>query len=83
MGLGSGGSRPDGRAPAGMAPIAVGARLGAAAVASIEAARGGRSAFSLGPLLTGAAAGAYLNSRETRRLGQEVRRDLRRRALPD
>jgi hypothetical protein len=47
------------------------------------AARAGRSAFSLGPLLTGAAAGAYLNSRETRRLGQVMRRDLRRRALPD
>jgi hypothetical protein len=46
------------------------------------AGRAGRSAFSLGPLLTGAAAGAYLNSRETRRLGQDVRRDLRRRALP-
>jgi hypothetical protein len=46
------------------------------------AARAGRSAFSLGPLLTGAAAGAYLNSRETRRLGQVMRRDLRRRALP-
>jgi hypothetical protein len=46
------------------------------------AARAGRSAFSLGPLLTGAAAGAYLNSRETRRLGQDVRRDLRRKALP-
>ena len=46
------------------------------------AARAGRSAFSLAPLLTGAAAGAYLNSRETRRLGQDVRRDLRRRALP-
>jgi hypothetical protein len=46
------------------------------------AARAGRSAFSLGPLLTGAAAGAYLNSRETRRLGQDVRHDLRRRALP-
>jgi hypothetical protein len=45
------------------------------------AARAGRSAFSLAPLLTGAAAGAYLNSRETRRLGQDVRRDLRRRAL--
>ena len=44
--------------------------------------RAGRSAVSLGPLLTGAAAGAYLNSRETRRLGREVRRDLRRRALP-
>jgi hypothetical protein len=46
------------------------------------AARAGRSAFSLGPLLTGAAAGAYLNSRETRRLGEHIRRDLRRRALP-
>lgn len=46
------------------------------------AARAGRSAFALAPLLTGAAAGAYFNSRETRRLGQEIRRDLRRRALP-
>jgi hypothetical protein len=46
------------------------------------AARAGRSAFSLGPLLTGAAIGAFLNSRETRRLGHDVRRDLRRGALP-
>jgi hypothetical protein len=46
------------------------------------AARAGRSAFSLGPLLTGAAIGAFLNSRETRRLGQDIRRDLRRGALP-
>jgi hypothetical protein len=45
------------------------------------AARMGRSAFSLGPLLTGAAAGAYLNSRETRRLGRAVQRDLRRGVL--
>jgi len=45
------------------------------------AARAGRSAFSLAPLLTGAAAGAFLNSRETRRLGQDIRRDLRRRVL--
>lgn len=44
------------------------------------AARAGRSAFSLGPLLTGAAAGAILNRRETRRLGQDVRADLRRSA---
>ena len=43
------------------------------------AARAGRTAFSLGPLLTGAAAGAMLNGRETRRLGQDVRADLRRR----
>jgi hypothetical protein len=44
------------------------------------AARAGRSVFSLGPLLTGAAAGALLNRRETRRIGQDVRADLRRRA---
>jgi len=44
------------------------------------AARAGRGAFSLGPLFTGAAAGALLNSRETRRLGMDVRADLRRRA---
>ena len=42
--------------------------------------RAGRSAFSLGPLLTGAAAGAALNRRETRRLGSDVRDDLRRRS---
>ena len=45
-------------------------------------ARAGRSAVSLGPLLTGAAAGAMLNRRETRRLGQEIRDDLRRRSAP-
>jgi hypothetical protein len=43
-------------------------------------ARAGRSAASLGPLLTGAAAGALLNRRETRRLGTDVRDDLRRRS---
>ncbi|MDQ2814692.1 MAG: hypothetical protein M3Z75_23260 [Actinomycetota bacterium] len=43
-------------------------------------ARAGRSAASLGPLLTGAAAGAFLNGRETRKLGQYVRDDLRGRA---
>ena len=43
------------------------------------AARTGRTAFSLAPLYTGAAAGALLNSRETRRLGLDVRADLRRR----
>ena len=41
-------------------------------------ARAGRSAVSLGPLLTGAAAGAMFNSRETKRLGRDIRRDLRR-----
>jgi hypothetical protein len=44
-------------------------------------ARAGRSAVSLGPLLTGAAAGALFNSRETRRLGRDIQRDLRRRAI--
>jgi hypothetical protein len=43
-------------------------------------ARAGRSAISLGPLLTGALVGAALNRRETRRLGQEIRNDLRRRS---
>jgi hypothetical protein len=45
------------------------------------AARAGRSAFSLTPLLIGAAAGAMLNSGETRKLGREVRQDLRRHAI--
>ena len=45
------------------------------------AARAGRSAFSLGPALTGAAAGALFNRRETRKLGREIQRDLRRRAI--
>jgi len=44
-------------------------------------AKAGRSAVSLGPLLTGAAAAAWFNSRETRRLGREIRRDLRRHAI--
>ncbi len=42
--------------------------------------RAGRSTTSLGPLLTGAAAGALLNRRETRKLGREIRDDLRRRS---
>ena len=44
-------------------------------------AKAGRSAVSLGPLLTGAAAAVWFNSRETRRLGRDIRRDLRRRAI--
>jgi hypothetical protein len=43
-------------------------------------AKAGQSALSLAPLLTGAAAGAVLNHRETRRLGNQVRDDLRKRA---
>ena len=45
------------------------------------AARAGRSAFSLAPLFTGAAAGAVLNGRETRKLGHNIQNDLRHRAL--
>ncbi len=44
-------------------------------------ARAGRSALSLAPLLTGAAAGALFNRRETRKLGRDIQRDLRRRAI--
>ena len=43
--------------------------------------RAGRSVFSLGPALTGAAAGALFNRRETRKLGREIQRDLRRHAV--
>lgn len=44
------------------------------------AARAGRSVFSLGPLLTGAAAGGLINRRETRKLGRLLSADLRRRS---
>lgn len=39
--------------------------------------KAGKSALSLAPFLTGAAAGALLNHRETRKLGNQVRDDLR------
>ncbi len=45
------------------------------------AVRAGRSAFSLGPMLTGAAAGALFNRRETRRLARDIQRDLRLRKI--
>jgi hypothetical protein len=44
------------------------------------AARAGRSAFSLAPLLTGAVAGGLINRRETRKLGRLLRDDLRARS---
>ncbi|MBS2964815.1 hypothetical protein KGA66_17285 [Actinocrinis puniceicyclus] len=40
--------------------------------------RAARSTISLGPLLSGAAAGAWANRRETRRLGRTVRAQLQR-----
>ncbi len=43
-------------------------------------ARAGRGVTSLGPLLTGVAAGAWMNQHETRKLGQEIRDDLRHRS---
>ena len=42
--------------------------------------KAGKSALSLAPFLTGAAAGALLNHRETRKLGHQVRDDLRKQA---
>ena len=44
------------------------------------AARAGRSILSLGPLLTGAAAGGLINRRETRKLGRMLAGDLRQRS---
>jgi hypothetical protein len=41
------------------------------------AARVRRSTFSLAPLFTGAVAGAMINRRETRKLGRDIRADLR------
>jgi hypothetical protein len=39
--------------------------------------RAGRNLSTMGPILTGAALGATVNMRETRRLGDKIRRDLR------
>ena len=44
-------------------------------------AKAGKSALALAPLLTGAAAGAMLDFRETRKLGHVIRNDLRKLAL--
>ena len=43
-------------------------------------AKAGQSALSLAPLLTGAAAGALIDHRETHRLGTQVRNDLQKRS---
>jgi hypothetical protein len=43
-------------------------------------ARAGRSATSMGPLLTGVVVGAALNRHETRHLGEQIRDDLRQRS---
>ncbi len=44
------------------------------------AARVGQSTIALGPLMTGATAAALINRRETKRLGQQIRDDLRARS---
>lgn len=41
--------------------------------------RAGRNLSTLGPMMTGAVAGSVVNHRETRRVGEEIRADLRRR----
>jgi hypothetical protein len=43
-------------------------------------AKAGQSALALAPLLAGAAAGAYIDHHETRKLGNLIREDLRKRA---
>lgn len=43
-------------------------------------AKAGQSALALAPLLTGAAAGALIDHHETRKLGNQIRDDLRRRS---
>lgn len=55
--------------------------LGSAAKRSLRkrlVRRAGRNLSTLGPLMSGAVAGSIVNHRETRRLGEQVRDDLRR-----
>jgi hypothetical protein len=65
--------------------VGVGAVLGTAARRELRDTllrRVGRNLTTLGPFLTGAAAAGYLNRRATRKLGERVRDDLRKRAHP-
>lgn len=68
----------------GIDPFSPGTRrlsFGAAAKRSLRnrmLKRAGRNLSTLGPLMSGAVAGSIVNSRETRRLGEQVRADLRR-----
>lgn len=60
--------------------------LGAAAKRSLRkrlVRRAGRNLSTLGPMMSGAVAGSVVNHRETRRLGEQVRDDLRRVAQRD
>jgi hypothetical protein len=62
--------------PAGMQLALGGAAKRALRIRLIR--RAGRNLSTLGPMMTGAVAGSVVNHRETRRLGEEVRADLRR-----
>jgi hypothetical protein len=68
--------------------VGVGAVLGTTARKELQTTllrRFGRNLTTLGPLLTGAAVASYLNGRATRRLGEQLAKDLKknRPALPD
>src|SRR5690606_27571019 len=68
----------------GVNPLQAGSVTGALGSATRSALRKrllrtmGRNTATLGPFLTGAAAGATLNRAATRRLAEEIRKDLRR-----
>ncbi len=65
-----------------LSPAALRVSLGATAKRALRkrlVRRAGRNLTTLGPMMSGAVAGSLVNHRETRRLGEEVRDDLRRR----
>ncbi|MGH8891938.1 MAG: hypothetical protein ACRDWY_01310 [Actinomycetes bacterium] len=67
------------------APGVLRVSLGAAAKRSLRkrlVRRAGRNLSTLGPMMSGAVAGSVVNHRETRRLGAQVRDDLRRLSSP-
>ena len=62
-------------------PGALRSTLGTAARAALRRRlirRAGRNLSTMGPLMSGAVAGSVLNHRETRKLGEQIRADLRR-----
>jgi len=64
-----------------LAPGVLRMSLGSAAKRSLRkrlVRRAGRNLSTLGPMMSGAVAGSVVNHRETRRLGEQVRDDLRR-----
>jgi hypothetical protein len=64
-----------------MSPGALKISVGAAAKRSLRkrmVRRAGRNLSTLGPMMSGAVAGSVVNHRETRRVGEQVRDDLRR-----